>query len=178
MTDCCGFHRLDALSRRKLLRCVAVGGAAAVAASVASRPAHAAEAEVLLLTCMDFRLQNEIAAYMDQRGLRDKYDHIGIAGASLGVLTVLRPDWSRSFWDHLHTAVQLNQIRKVMVLDHLDCDVYRLLLGDDATKDPANELTMHAQRLRLLRGLINQQNANLEVELGVMALDGAVQTVS
>ena len=207
IVDCCGFHgSLKGMSRRNVFQ--ALGGAAAVAglaapslvraASHAEAPAprltlaaatapaapapsvtpaaHAVEA--LLLTCMDFRLQNETVAYMDRRGLRDKYDHIVLAGASLGVLTEDRPEWAAVFWDHLETAIALHHVRKVMVLDHLDCGAYKLFLGEAAVRDPVSELTAHSQRLRLLRSSINQQNSMLEVELGVMALDGSVRIIT
>jgi hypothetical protein len=153
-------------------------------APVAVTPAQAPPApaahgiDVLLLTCMDFRLQNETVNYMDRRGLRDKYDHIVLAGASIGVLAEQRPEWGMVFWDHLDTAIQLHKVKKVMILDHLDCGAYKLFLGEAAVRDPANEAIAHAQRLRLLRSAINQQNSMLEVELGVMALDGSVLTVT
>ena len=68
------------LDRRSFLR-----GSTAMAAGVAATPglALAGHCDVLLVTCMDYRLQNEIQAYMDGRGLRDEYDHIVLAGASL-----------------------------------------------------------------------------------------------
>lgn len=115
---------------------------------------------------------------MDRRGFRDKYDHVVLAGASLGVLTDQRPEWAATFWDHLDTAISLHHVQKVMVLDHLDCGAYKLFLGEAAVRDPEAELTAHAQRLRLLRSAINQQNPMLEVELGVMAMDGTVRTIT
>ena len=36
---------------------------------------------------MDYRLMDDIERYMSGRGLRDKYDHIVLAGASLGAIT-------------------------------------------------------------------------------------------
>lgn len=203
IVDCCGFHAN--LSRRGLIRALGLGGAVAAAGLTAPHLAWAAShgpepmaaarpvtgqppapsvtpashgTEVLLLTCMDFRLQNETVAYMDRRGLRDQYDHVVLAGASLGVLTEERPEWAATFWDHLDTAISLHHIRKVMVLDHLDCGAYKLFLGESAVRDPASELSAHAQRLRLLRSSINQRNAMLEVELGVMALDGSVRIIT
>lgn len=198
MIDCCGLHRTGPVSRRGLLRQFGLGGAAfactavagtawaeaeghgpaapTVAGAVVTAPRH--DCDVLLLTCMDFRLQNETATYMERQGLRDRYDHIVLAGASLGVLTQERPDWGRTFWDHLDTAIKLHAIHKVVVLDHLDCGAYKVFLGEAAVKEPAAELIAHSQRLRLLRSAINVQNAMLEVELGIMGLDGSVRQVT
>ena len=134
--------------------------------------------DVLLLTCMDFRLQDETVNFMEREGLRNNYDHIVLAGASLGVQTRERPDWSRAFWDHLDTAIKLHGVKKVMILDHFDCGAYKVFLGEAAVKEPKAELTAHTQRLRLLRSAINVQNAMLEVELGIMSLDGNVMSVT
>ena len=168
-------HAAPAARARASASAPAVAAAPPLAPAVVEAP-HGTD--VLLLTCMDFRLQNETVNYMDRRGYRDKYDHIVLAGASIGVLTERQPGWGTVFWDHLDAAIKLHQIHKVMVIDHLDCGAYKLFLGEAAVREPAAELTAHAQRLRLLRSAINQQNAMLEVELGVMALDGTVQTVS
>ena len=128
MHDCCS-RPAPAVSRRALVGTVALGGGASLIWTAAPGRARAAEVDSLLLTCMDYRLENEILAYMDGRGLRDNYDHVVLAGASLGVLAKAKPGWGRTFWDHLDTAIQLHHIHRVIVLDHRDCGAYRLFLG-------------------------------------------------
>src|SRR5690606_27725065 len=73
-------------NRRQFLQLAALGAGASLLAITAGVPrAQAAgNTEALLLSCMDFRLMDEIERYMSGRGLRDKYDHIVLAGASLG----------------------------------------------------------------------------------------------
>ncbi|MFP4079280.1 MAG: twin-arginine translocation signal domain-containing protein, partial [Ectothiorhodospira sp.] len=75
--------------RRRFLQLAALGAGASLLATTSWVPeARAAgETEALLLTCMDFRLMDEIERYMTYRGLRNKYDHMILAGASLGALT-------------------------------------------------------------------------------------------
>src|SRR3954467_6569167 len=99
-----GAHRRE---RRDFLRMAAQGACAAVLA-VGLRPEVAlasGQAEVLLLSCMDYRLVDETERYMTNRGLRDKYDHVVLAGASLGAVTEKYPDWNKTFWDHLALAI-------------------------------------------------------------------------
>src|SRR4051794_22308447 len=89
-------------------------------------------AEVLLLTCIDFRFFRLIAEKLDEIGLTGKYDHFILAGASLGALLDFNADhlpdpkpflprlhWQQSFVEHLLLATQLHStIRRVIVIDH------------------------------------------------------------
>lgn len=64
------------------------GGAMLMGVGLPTARVHAAgETDGLLLSCMDFRLIDETERYMTGRGLQKKYDHIILAGASLGALT-------------------------------------------------------------------------------------------
>ena len=163
-----------ALSRRSV---VSLGVCAACA--LGSSPAAAAgHCDVMLLSCMDYRLTGDIVRYMDGRGLGGDYDHVVLAGAALGAQTRRRPAWRPTFWQHLDAAVSLHQIKKVMVLDHRDCGAYRLFLGERAVDTPEKEHAAHVAELRRLRQQINARRRGLEVELGLMALDGSVETIA
>ncbi len=169
-----------AVNRRQFCRLAALGGGAALfEVAFPHRPVMASGAvDALLLSCMDYRLIDETERYMTGRGLRNKYDHIVLAGASLGALTDKYPDWGRTFWEHVDIAIQLHQVRKVMVLDHRDCGAYKTILGEDLAKNPSRETTVHASRLKALREQIRKQHPPLDVELLLMALDGTVETVA
>ena len=132
---------------------------------------------MLLLTCMDFRLANEIEAYMTARGLRDRYDHVVLAGASLGALNDRFPAWSEVFWQHLDLAIELHEVHRVMVLDHRDCGAYKVVLGEDFGKMPEKETQIHAETLMTLRKQILAKYPQLAVETYLMALDGSVQQI-
>jgi len=170
-------HDHCATSRRGFIRLAALGGGASLllAPGVASAAGHC---DVLLLTCMDYRLQGAIDDYMTKRGLRGNFDHVILAGASLGAITDQRPAWASTFADHLGAAIQLHGIKKVMVLDHRDCGAYRLLLGDAAVKDAKTEFESHAVVLRKFREVVAKAQPKLEVELGLMSLDGSVEAVA
>jgi carbonic anhydrase len=179
--DCCKDHAAPttskpAQSRRKFMQIAAWGS---VALSAGFAPAQAAgKTEAVLLSCMDFRLMNEIEQYMSGRGLRDNYDHLILGGASLGALTDKYPAWGKTFWDHLDIAIKLHNISTVIVMDHRDCGAYKVLLGEDFAKNPAKESATHAQYLRELGGAIKKKYPQMKVELTLMALDGKVETVS
>ncbi len=148
-----------------------------LATAAAPRVARAGHTEMLLLSCMDYRLTDKIDAYMNARGLREKYDHVVLAGASLGALTPKHPAWGETFWSHLDVAMALHQVHRVMVLDHRDCGAYKVLLGEHTVKDAATELKSHVEQLYTLRRQIVSRHPKMEVELGLMALDGTVTQI-
>ena len=165
-------------SRRDALRTIALGGGATLLTTLPLVARASGHVDWLLLTCMDYRLLGDVAAYMDGRGLRKGYDQVILAGASLGALTDKRPAWGRTFFEHLEVAIQLHKVKKVMVIDHKDCGAYRTFLGEEAVSTPEKELKAHEHYLRKLRAAIKQRHSDLEVELGLMSLDGKVQTIT
>ena len=166
-------------SRRKFLQLAVLGGGVSLLAATSMLPeARAAGAtDALLLSCMDFRLMDDIERYMSGRGLRDKYDHVVLAGASLGAITDKYPAWNKTFWEHLDIAIKLHSIHTVIVIDHRDCGAYKVILGAEHTKDPKVEKDTHAAQLKKLKGLINKKYPKLKVETLLMALDGKVEAV-
>ena len=96
------------------------------------------QAEVLLLTCMDFRFFEQIAAVMGEAGLTGKYDHVILAGAALGAVEPRVEHWHQTFFDHLDLAVKLHNVKAVIVLEHRDCGAYSPkgfgLLPDNPTR--------------------------------------------
>jgi carbonic anhydrase len=173
-------HRCEHLmpSRRSFLRIAGLGGAAGVISLLSDWDVRAAgQADALLLTCMDYRLIDAVGRYMTGRGLKDKYDQVILAGASLGALTEKYPAWTETFRQHLDTAIQLHGIHKVIVIDHRDCGAYKVILGEDLAKDPIKETAVHGSKLKALREQIKAKHGTLEVELLLMSLDGKVEAV-
>jgi hypothetical protein len=168
--SCCEHH--GAVSRRGLL-----GGLALGVGLVAGPVRASGHAEALLLTCMDFRLVNEIERYMEARGLKDRYDHVILAGASLGALNDRFPAWGEVFWTHLDLAIQLHEVHRVIVLDHRDCGAYKMIIGEAQVKDPEAELKAHVKQLYAFRTAVLARHPHMEVEIGLMALDGTVAQI-
>lgn len=166
--------------RRRFLRIALLGGAATLAgvALPTARVRAAGEADALLISCMDFRLIEKTERYMTGRGLRNKYDHVILAGAALGALTEKYPAWGTTFWEHLDVAIQLHKIHKVFVMDHRDCGAYKVILGEDLARDPIRETSVHATKLKELRKLVKDKHPKLDVELLLMSLDGTVEAIT
>ena len=183
------------LNRRRFIQLATLGGGAVLlglatpwrlaraeaqsghdaAKSDAAPAVHGTEA--LLLSCMDYRLIDDLVKYMDGRGLTDQYDHVILAGASLGALTSDFKDWNTTFWEHLKISIDLHHINRVIVIDHRDCGAYKVILKADFAKDPMLEENVHAKYLRDLQQAIRKKYPKLEVETLLMSLDGTVQTI-
>ena len=164
--------------RREFLQLATLGtGANLFAATWPTREARAGQTEALVLSCMDYRLMDDIETFMGKRGMRNRYDHIVLAGASLGAVQERYPAWSKTFWEHLDIAIQLHHIHTVIIIDHRDCGAYKVILGDDLANDRERETEVHAQHLARLGTAIKKKHPTLDVELHLMALDGSVQTI-
>ena len=162
--------------RREFMRVAVVGGGLTLLAPRIARAAG--DTEALLLSCMDYRLVEDTERYMAGRGLRKKYDHIVLAGGSLGALTDKFPAWNKTFWEHLDVAIDLHHITKVVLMDHRDCGAYKVVLGEDFAKDRVKETEIHAAKLRELKKQILAKQPKLAVETLLMSLDGKVETIA
>lgn len=168
------------LSRRQLLR-RAIWGSGGLALALTGH-AHVAQAaggtDALLLSCMDYRLTDDIERYMAGQGFREKYDHLSLAGAALGAVTEKYPAWNTTFWEHLEIALKLHNIHTVILMDHRDCGAYKVILGAEHTKDRDSETAAHRLHLHTLKGQILAKHPTLTVATLLMALDGSVETLS
>jgi len=124
---------------------------------------------------MDLRLLDEIVAFMGGIGLTNRYDHLILAGASLGATYEGVPHWGQTFWDHLDLARSLHDVREVFILEHRQCGAYAKILGqvfsDD--DDPA-EAAAHAEVVFRLKTEIQVRHPELSVRSFLMGLRGDV----
>jgi carbonic anhydrase len=164
-------------SRRKFIQLAVLGTGISLFATMPymSKASASGQAQTLLLSCMDYRLMDEIERYMLRRGLYHNYDHIVLAGASLGAITDKYPAWSNTFWDHLDLSVKLHNIHTVMVLDHRDCGAYRELLGQDYSKNTQRETAIHTNMQTKLKNMIINKYPDIQVETLLMNLNGEVE---
>lgn len=93
---------------------------------------------VLLLSCMDLRLMDNIIHFMNHDNLTNRYDHVIFAGAALGALgapgakdhegNLLKKKayrhWKKAFFDQLLGAIRLHQVSDVYILEHRNCGAY------------------------------------------------------
>jgi hypothetical protein len=106
---------------------------------------------VMLLSCMDQRLLDNIVVFMNDLNLQNRYDQVIFAGAAMGAARLQSPlfpptaptgkshpplPWRDVFFDHLVTAIDgLDRpIQDIFLLEHMDCGAYRELHPDQSVK--------------------------------------------
>ena len=173
---CCGDMLRTRFDRRRFLHLTAGAGLMAAFPSLA----FAAEGnyDAMLLTCIDPRFQEPIFNHMKTRGMSGKYSQFTFAGASIGVVAPAFKTWAPAFWDNLGASMQLHHIPKVIVINHRDCGAAKIAYGADAVKDKATETETHKAALMEFKKQLGEKQPKLAVELGLMALDGTVETFS
>ncbi|OAI57158.1 hypothetical protein AYO47_01810 [Planctomyces sp. SCGC AG-212-M04] len=108
---------------------------------------------------MDFRYPQRILDAMEARGLKGKYDHLILAGASLGV--VHKVEWQTTFLDQLRFAVDKHGVSQVIILDHRDCGAYAEFLGVKPDK-PKEEFDSHQCKCKEAMDLIVKEFPQLK----------------
>ena len=148
----------------------------------------AEHAEVLLLTCIDYRFFTIIAQKLHDEGLEGKYDHFILAGASLGAgldfnddhlpadkkTQLPRTHWQQVFIEHLQIATKLHPtIHTVIVIDHRDCGAYKFFLKPEGYATPDEEKAAHKAQADKLVDLVYRIKPTLTVTKWLASLSPA-----
>ena len=137
-------------------------------------------ADAILLSCMDFRLIDEVATFMDNEGFNNDYDDFILAGASLGYNQQTYPGWRKSFDVHLGLAVKLHEVHEIVVIDHEKCGAYKIFYPnvDFTTISKAEEKALHAENIKQFKNSIQAVNPNIDVYGYYIHLNGSTETVT
>lgn len=171
---CCGDLISKRFDRRRFLQFS--GAAALVGALPASALAASGRYEAMLLTCIDPRFPEPTLAYMKGRDMVGKYSQFTFAGAAIGVVAPSFKAWHKTFWDNLAASIQLHAVPKVIAMDHRDCGAAKIAYGAAKVANPQAETDTDKAALMQFRKEVMKRHPKLEVELGLMALDGKVET--
>lgn len=141
--------------------------------------ARAADVATLCVTCIDYRfVQKDITWLNTELGLEfDNYDLVVLAGAALAA-TDQRPRVPQNpsaFWDQIKIAIKLHKIKKVVLLDHMECGAYREAFGqppNDPKLPPAQEMAKHREIMLEVAHALKAAPYNLQVANYVMPLEG------
>jgi carbonic anhydrase len=137
--------------------------------------AQTAASEAMLLSCIDPRLVDPVHSYMKARGLDGKYSQFTIAGAAIAAEAKAFAAWHQAFWDNLATSIELHKIKRVIAIDHRDCGAARIAYGAESIANPSAETETHKRILAAFRQDVGHRQPRLEVETGLMALDGSIE---
>jgi carbonic anhydrase len=173
---CCGGMRHPSGMARR--RAFLAAGAALGFASLLPMGAQAASGnyDAMLLACIDPRFPKLTLAHMDSRTMVGKYSQFNIAGAAIGAVAPKFSSWHQTFWDNLAASIQLHNIPAVVVINHRDCGAAKIAYGDEAVANRDAETATHRAALMAFREEAAKRQPKLRVELGLMDLNGRVET--
>lgn len=127
--------------------------------------------DALLLTCIDYRFVDNTVKFMNTSGYLNNYDLYVLAGASLGVNQHKYPYWSDTFWNHVDIARKLHNIKKIIVMEHEDCGMYKLIYDKEDMMDKAD---IHLDNLMKLKDKLSIKYPDLSLEGFFIKLDGNI----
>jgi carbonic anhydrase len=176
---CCGDMLSNTNSRREFMR---LAGGAVLFSSIgmlsAGVQAASGNYEAMVLSCIDPRFQDMVNKKQASDGLSGKYSAFTIAGASIGVVAPAFKEWSKTFWENLGASIQLHNIKKVIVVNHRDCGAAKIAYGEAKVANAAAETETHKEALLEFRRQLKEKFPALGAQLGLMALDGTLETFS
>ena len=142
------------------------------------RIANMSKTSTLLISCIDFRLVDETERLMSQVfGLIDDYDQITLPGASLALVADQYPHWGKTINDIVDIALQLHNIKRIILLDHRDCGAYKLIQGSNGHHDHISETKQHKEVMLKAKKVLQDKFPKLKIYTLLLGLDGKVENL-
>ena len=169
---------MTALSRRSLFGLGVAAGAVAMAPRLAFAQKPSVTYEAMLMNCIDPRFSTYTWAYMGTQDWQNLYSQFTIAGGPIAAVAPVFEAWRKAWWDNLEISIQLHAVKRVVGLCHRDCGAAVVAYGDEIKKNPAFETTKLTEALRAFRDEVKKRHPKLDVQLAIMAVNGAVSPVT
>lgn len=115
--------------------------------------------EGIVVTCIDFRLQESINKWISEHFQPKTYDRVALGGGVKNLDIIL---------SQIDIAVMLHRIKKVVLINHEACGAY----GDEGSPEK------HKIDLKITRDKVKEFHSDLEIELYYLHLDGTFESVN
>lgn len=116
-------------------------------------------AEGIIITCIDFRLQEAINKWISKNFAPKTFDRVALGGGVQDLATIL---------SQIDIAVKLHHIKKAVLVNHEDCGAY----GEAGT------LQKHRDDLKAATAKVKTVYPNLEVQTYYLHLDGTFEPIA
>ena len=83
----------------------------------------------MVLSCIDPRFQPIVYNYLKRKKLSGQYSSFTIAGSAIGVTAPKFKRWHKTFWENINTSIKIHKIKKLIVINHRDCGVAKIING-------------------------------------------------
>lgn len=135
------------------------------------------KAKACVVTCMDFRFQDKIQSYLEEKGLLGNCDEIIIAGASRDFVTPVEEDDGRYVWKQLGLSVKLHDPDQIIIIDHQDCGGY----AQDGTiaggQEKENDKNEHEKYLGTLKNKLEEKYPGKEIIMLYAPMEGDIEEI-
>ena len=128
----------------------------------------------MVLSCIDPRFQSIVYNYLKKKKLNGKYSSFTIAGSAIGVTAPKFRKWHKTFWDNLETSIKLHKIKKLIVINHRDCGVAKIINGKK-TFDNFHETKIHKSSFTKIKKRFKNKYPNLNIETILISLNKTVE---
>ena len=125
--------------------------------------------KAMVLSCIDPRFQPKIYNYLKKKKLTGKYSSFTIAGAGIGITHTKFKKWHSTFWENLNISIKLHKISKLIVINHKDCGVAKIV-NEKKEFNSLIENKIHKQSFRIIKKIINKKYPNLKVSFKILTL--------
>ena len=124
-----------------------------------------------VLFCFDHRFINNMHELLRRDQTIKSFNYFSLAGGSLGFLKNELGCWDKTCIDHIELAQKIYNIKKIIIIDHEDCEMYKDYYKD-LKKHPKREKKHHINNLTELMEIFEKQ-FQLTVDAFILNLDGS-----
>ena len=130
--------------------------------------------DAMVLSCIDPRFQSKVFNYLNKKKLKGKYSSITIAGSAIGVTASKFIKWHKTFWDNVEISIKIHKIKKLIVVNHRDCGVAKILNGRKIFNND-NETIIHKDSFKKIKKKFKKKYPKLKIELKLISLSGKIE---
>jgi hypothetical protein len=124
-----------------------------------------------VLFCFDHRFINNMHELLNRDPIIKSFNYFALAGGSLGFLKNELGCWDKTCIDHIELAQKIYNIKKIIIIDHEDCEMYKDYYND-LKKHPKREKKHHINNLTELMEIF-EKKFKLHVDAFILNLDGS-----
>ncbi len=130
--------------------------------------------QAMVLSCIDPRFQPIVYNYLKKKKLNGKYSAFTIAGSAIGVTANKFKKWHKPFWDNLNTSIKLHKIDKLIVINHRDCGVAKIL-NNKKELSKINETKIHKISFQKIKKKFKKKYPKLKIQLNLISLNKKIE---
>ena len=134
-------------------------------------PKYNKGASTFVLACIDPRFTEFLAHYLiHEKDIAHDYDLFALAGAELGANQTKFKQWKKVLVNHIDIAIDLHDIKQILVFSHMDCGAYKVFKDIDKDDDPH----LHKDELKKLGKFMKKKYPSLVYKGFIMDTHGAI----